>query len=83
MDFDNLENDISFLKPVTIGEALRKIDYKNKKDISPFSCIIRVYVLYALKFAVTLARSNFHWSKTHSTQNTSPFLLHTSLPYIW
>lgn len=33
MDFDNLENEITFLKPITIGEALNKIDYKNKKDI--------------------------------------------------
>ena len=33
MDFDNLENEITFLKPIKIGEALNKIDYKNKKDI--------------------------------------------------
>ncbi|AZZ57624.1 DNA cytosine methyltransferase [Riemerella anatipestifer] len=32
MDFDNLESGITFLKPITIGEALNKIDYSDKKD---------------------------------------------------
>lgn len=33
MDFENMDKNIQFLKPITIGEVLRKIDYKNKKDI--------------------------------------------------
>lgn len=32
LDFDNIEN-AEFLKPISIGEALSKIDYSNKDDI--------------------------------------------------
>lgn len=32
LDFDNIEN-AEFLKPISIGEALAKIDYANKDDI--------------------------------------------------
>ncbi|WP_432481454.1 DNA cytosine methyltransferase [Moraxella sp. ZY200743] len=32
LDFDNIEN-VEFLKPISIGEALSKIDYSNKDDI--------------------------------------------------
>lgn len=32
LDFDNVENS-EFLKPISIGEALSKIDYSNKDDI--------------------------------------------------
>lgn len=32
LDFDNVEN-AEFLKPISIGEALSKIDYSNKDDI--------------------------------------------------
>lgn len=33
LDFENIDKNIIFLKPITIAKALSKIDYKNKLDI--------------------------------------------------
>jgi DNA (cytosine-5)-methyltransferase 1 len=33
MDFDNIDKNTKFLKPITIGEVLKKINYNDKSDV--------------------------------------------------